>query len=151
VPLSNKQTNGVNTAEQKKLCLYTGSSFPIRYINFKINFNFNIDDCTPLKLDPSTVITITPNTWIQASKWLLMQSIMRCRFPSLSRVVVSRIFSVCMYLDSITHSPPMTFTGSFKGAPFKASVTDMFCDQLRRERATREETAEQNSGRTDRQ
>jgi len=25
-------------AEQKKLCLYTGSSFPIRYINFKINF-----------------------------------------------------------------------------------------------------------------
>jgi len=29
-----------NTAEQKKLCLYTGSSFPIRYINFKINFNF---------------------------------------------------------------------------------------------------------------
>jgi len=26
------------TAEQKKLCLYTGSSFPIRYINFKINF-----------------------------------------------------------------------------------------------------------------
>jgi len=32
---------GVNTAEQKKLYLYTGSSFPIRYINFKINFNFN--------------------------------------------------------------------------------------------------------------
>jgi len=30
---------GVNTAEQKKLCLYTVSSFPIRYINFKINFN----------------------------------------------------------------------------------------------------------------
>jgi len=28
---------GVNTAEQKKLCLYTGSSFPICYINFKIN------------------------------------------------------------------------------------------------------------------
>jgi len=28
----------VNTAEQKKLCLYTGSSFPICYINFKINF-----------------------------------------------------------------------------------------------------------------
>jgi len=26
------------TAEQKKLCLYTGSSLPIRYINFKINF-----------------------------------------------------------------------------------------------------------------
>jgi len=32
----------VNTAEQKKLCLYTGSSFPIRYINFKINFNFGL-------------------------------------------------------------------------------------------------------------
>jgi len=31
----------VNTAEQKKLCLYTGSSFPIRYINFKINLTFN--------------------------------------------------------------------------------------------------------------
>jgi len=29
---------GVNTAEQKKLCLYTASSFPIRYIHFKINF-----------------------------------------------------------------------------------------------------------------
>jgi len=27
----------LNTAEQKKLCLCTGSSFPIRYINFKIN------------------------------------------------------------------------------------------------------------------
>jgi len=25
-------------AEQRKFCLYTGSSFPIRYINFKINF-----------------------------------------------------------------------------------------------------------------
>jgi len=23
------------------LCLYTGNSFPIRYINFKMSFNFN--------------------------------------------------------------------------------------------------------------
>jgi len=29
---------GVNTAEQKKLSLFTGSSFPIHYVNFKINF-----------------------------------------------------------------------------------------------------------------
>jgi len=33
---------GVNTAEQKKFCLHTGSSFPIRYINFKINFNLTM-------------------------------------------------------------------------------------------------------------
>jgi len=36
------QCCGVNTAEQKKLCLYTGGSFPIRYINFKINFNAQV-------------------------------------------------------------------------------------------------------------
>jgi len=30
----------VNTAQQKKRCLYTSSSFPILNINFKINFNF---------------------------------------------------------------------------------------------------------------
>jgi len=32
--------------EQKKLCLYTGSSFPSRYINFKINF-FLTASCCP--------------------------------------------------------------------------------------------------------
>jgi len=44
VPKKVEQINDY-TAEQKKLCLYTGSSFPIRYINFKINFNFNESKC----------------------------------------------------------------------------------------------------------
>jgi len=29
---------GVNTAEQKELCQYPGSSLPIRFINYKINY-----------------------------------------------------------------------------------------------------------------
>jgi len=69
---------GVNTAEQKKLCLYTGSSFPIRYINFKINFvNFlfvanaiyltAIDSrSTFVKIKPSVSL---PTTWINSKSY----------------------------------------------------------------------------------
>jgi len=79
----------VNTAEQKKLCLYTGSSFPIRYINFKINFNF---DKQPF-LNPQMLKVILVTFLLKVGVKLIPRGISACRLARNKTPKATHMFS----------------------------------------------------------